>query len=194
MDTVTLKLNIKYVALVGGIVLALSAIAMLLIVNGKITVKEIFDIVSVSMLLVTAYYAAANVHMMRVNSNMEVQKSKRMRSADVIARWASPDMSVLVTRGSEVRNLEKSAEELMVFLKDNELHQQASFSILNFFERIGLFISYDVVDEKMLKEYFEDMVKIYWLQFEEFIKSNRKKEKLPRLFCNLESLANRWSS
>ena len=194
MDTMKLEINIKHLAFT--IVIALSVIGTFVYYYfedpTKFQITTILDIIVAIMAIGAVFYAALNVQLMRMKSQEDLQLGKKARCADIIANWNTPEMAEIAVTGSSLREKELGVVALLEHLKNNHVDQKALFSILNFFERLALLVESEVVDENMAKEYFVDLVVLYWLSFREFIKKQRVKLTQPNHYQKFEELYIKW--
>ena len=195
MDRLSVKLSIRYVALIISLLATiLCAVVYAWISNWIVTLDEIIKIVGVGVAFSTALYAAMSLGNIYDAHKEILNHKKKGFSSQLIDKWLDPEMTKLILKSTplqqKIRKL--NAEQGMKELDKNVSNRHALLTVLNFFEQLSVSIINDLADEKMLKEFFRNIVVTYYNANKGMIDARRKYRNNQKLFSQFEQLAKKW--
>ncbi len=133
--------------------------------------------------------------------NQTVEFSKLNRAIELTERWNSPDFS------ETKAVIEDLAEKLEHLSEENRLEafnsapnsehdkkkiKAALVNICNFFEEIGVLTDKKLLDEEVLREFYQGLVISYYELFSFWIEQRRVKRSA--IYSNFEKMYNRWNN
>tara|TARA_R110002124_G_scaffold255128_1_gene420762 strand:- start:278 stop:913 length:636 start_codon:yes stop_codon:yes gene_type:complete len=66
--------------------------------------------------------------------------------------------------------------------------------VFNYYEATAIGVKRHALDEQMIKSWWRKSYILDWMDFAEYIRAKRKRDRLPRLFIEYESLVRRWAT
>lgn len=196
MDKFQIHFEIKYIALIIGLLLTVVGVAIYLHWGESIPqVKEIMAIVGGGLALTGLLYSAMNLHHnLRLNEQKLINERK-VFSALLIAEWHKPEMTKLTIIGAKLRMSLKNldARKVLEFLKQDSDAHNAMVAMLNFFEKMAICIENDVADEQLLKDFFQGIIRGYYTTLRGLIQYKRIELEDQNVCIFFEKLAVRWN-
>lgn len=166
------------------------------------SIQETISTAAFLIVVFTLWYHANNLF---VNVTVNQQKFKfdrKIVALNMITEWYK-DFSVNSRRIRDYRKLhlkenggivnpQKLREDLDG--DDETILRIYLIPILNFFEKIAISILRHAADEKIVRDYFEDIFLRYYSFFEQviFLRRNEEVGGLPHAFDNFEKIAKSW--
>ena len=203
-DLISISVNIKYKTLIIGVLTTLlSVIAYLYFMplnspsfelNDKLNTS--FQIFGIGIALTTLIYGAFNLHFLLTSQNdSNVQQIKRYTS-DIMRIWSTKEMFEFasIARKTWYERGSKSDEQYVKEILDNETVYIAITSILNFFEHVAQLVEVNIVDDKMIKNYYYSVVRDYKDRYFPLIQYLRKEAKTDLVLIDFEQMAIRWDN
>lgn len=121
--------------------------------------------------------------------------TKREYASNLISEWNHPDMVPILTVAYKVRNsvVGMDGKGVEVYLKENPEQHGALVCVFNYFEKIAHMIEHDVVDHLLLKDYFGELIKVYYHSFRGFIDFKQDEMKSKEVLNKFIWLAESWN-
>ncbi|WP_417478553.1 DUF4760 domain-containing protein [Maricaulis sp.] len=66
--------------------------------------------------------------------------------------------------------------------------------VFNYYEATAIGVKRHALDEAMIRSWWRKSYILDWMDFAEYIRAKRKRDRLPRLFIEYESLVRRWAN
>ena len=194
-DSIQFHVRIRYVTLlICGLLSALGVSAFICFSPAPVKPELIFQIVAACIALTAVIYTAMNVQLISQQQQRDLVHKRKIAAAELITQWHNPEMAKLTTIGAALRkeivHLEPR-EVLELLSKDRDKHQ-AMVSILNYLEKMAILLEHDMADEKVLRDFFEAIVRVYYHALKAFIAEQRRVMNTDKIFDRFEALAKRW--
>ena len=132
------------------------------------------------------------VYMQLLSSKRTETKDLRKESIRFISQWNSPELVKISTKALNYKNIERlksSNKELEIAKLEN---YQDIITILNFMEEMALYVDNRLVNERILRKYFSQIVLEIYKAFEKYIYTLREERRNPTLYRQFEKLVNIW--
>jgi hypothetical protein len=130
-----------------------------------------------------------------------VEFSKLTRAIELTERWNSPDFSetkaVTIELAKILSNLpvEERLKALNDALNSGNGKEAALVNTFNFFEEIAILTNKKLLDEEVLREFYQGIVITYYSLFELWINERRvKSQRGSAVYSNLEIMYHRWKN
>ena len=196
------KKAIEFSAIKAGVVIWVGIIA-LLISMVLITLfwrfpKErelltfIATVLSSTATVISAVYIAQGLR-------QNVEFSKLTRAIELTERWNSPDFydtkAVTVELAKILSNLpvEERLKALNDALNSGNGKEAALVNTFNLFEEIAILTNKKLLDEQVLREFYQGIVIAYYSLFEFWINERKAKTQRVALYSNLKIMYHRWN-
>lgn len=200
-DEIKFSVRIKYMTLISGIIVTIISIILYINyvpqsntfpINEKI--NSIIQIFGVGIALTTLIYVAVNQNFVLKSKLEENLQQKKKYSSDLMRIWSTKEMFEFASIARKVwyNREEKGDTQYVEEIINNESTYVAIISILNFFEQISQLIDENVVDDKMMKKYYYQVVQNYRERYSPLIQFLRKQDKNELILSDFEKLATRW--
>ncbi len=214
-----LNLSLKLTITVGSV----AVIVMILTIIGYCSVKDFsqqkakeeaieFGVrtVATGFAIISATYVGESVRSVAKAQLEEESLRKVDRSLKLIERWNNPSFNPILTEILEVRTvLEESNSHdprQVPFAMEKELNQNPSLMtktkfILNFLEEVATAVNEELVDEKIIKDYFRFILENYDMLFGPWIITRRQEVRVKMqasaaasddIYRNLCKLTDKW--
>ena len=132
--------------------------------------------------------------------NQNVEFSKLARAIELTERWNSPDFAEAKVATVKIAKMLSNipVEDRLKALNDSidsgDSKEEVLINIFNFFEEIGILVNNKLLDEEVLREFYQGIVVSYYSLFEFWINERRSKPQMVSIvYSNLEILYHRWS-
>lgn len=194
MDRVTIRL--KYVILIIGILLTILTIIAIKVWGGTLFNLDIcLKVIGSGIALTALVYATINVHLLYETNEFNYQLKLKENSSNLISEFSDPEMAKLTTLSHSLKKDIKdlNTKEITDFLKNNHEKYLAIVTMLNFYEKLAIFIEHKLVDEKLLKDYFRGVVINTYHVMIGYIGNIRKEKENQKVFEKFENLAKSWN-
>lgn len=115
---------------------------------------------------------------------------------EVLYRWNDPQFFYCkknVRAIVEYFKDHQNVDDQIAYLKADPDKYANLFDTLNVFEALEIAIASNTVDDMAAKRFFRSIVREYWHRTEGLVKRLRADRSNGRLFCEFESLYNRWN-
>lgn len=144
--------------------------------------------------LTTLVYVALNLHFLLKTQHENNQQQIKIYTSDIMRIWSTKEMFEFASIARKVwyEKGNKSDEQYVKEIIDNESTYVAIISILNFLEHISQLIASNIVDDVMIKNYYYGVVKDYKDKYYALIQYLRKESKSNLILCDFERLAQKW--
>lgn len=195
MDRLSIKFSIRYVALILSLLATvICAVVYAWINQWSVTLDAILKIIGIGIAFSTALYAAMSLGSIYDAHKETLNHKKKGYSSQLIDKWLHPEMAKLILKSTPLQNRIKklNAEQGMKELDKEDSSRHALLTVLNFFEQLSVSINNDLADEKMLKEFFRNIIVTYYNANKGMIDARRKFRNNQKLFSQFEHLAKKW--
>ena len=132
------------------------------------------------------------VYMQLLLSKRTEFKDLRKESIRFISQWNSPELvkvSMNVLNYETIKKLRRMKEDDEIVKLEN---YQDIITILNFMEEMALYIDNRLVNERILRKYFSQIVFEIYKTLEIYIEILRDERRNPTLYRQFEKLVNIW--
>ncbi|HEX8148066.1 MAG TPA: DUF4760 domain-containing protein [Pyrinomonadaceae bacterium] len=196
MDKFKVRFEIKYVALIFGLIITTAVVAVYLRWADSIPqIKEVMAISAGGLALTGLLYNAMSLHSNLKISGQKLINDQRAFSASLIAEWHTPQMSKLTIRGAKLRMGIKNlkGQEVLEILRNDEDAHSAMVAILNYFEKLAICIENGVADEQLLRDFFGGIIRGYHNASMILIEYKRVELEDQKICIFFQNLAERWA-
>lgn len=134
--------------------------------------------------------------------NQAIVETRRMdRTLEYIARWNSPNFDSFKEIAVEMRKIinnypdeVKHSDIVLKALRQSEDLELKVSNILNFFEELALAVEKGLVDQDMIKEFFEYIFLRCATLFKDYIEDERIKRQYNKLYIEFTNLNETWQN
>ncbi len=204
-DEINISVKIKYRTLIIGISLTiiLAIIYLIFIPLDKTKTHGINDIVNtviqimgIGIAVTSLIYIAANQHFLLKSQQEQNQLELRKYSSEIMKLWSSKEISdySIVARMVWQQNKDKTENDIVKAICDDENYYVAVIGVLNFLDWIGQLVKDNVVDETMIKKYYYVVFRTYKERFSPLILHIRKEFKSDLVLNDFMDLEKKWDS
>lgn len=140
----------------------------------------------------TVRIASRNILITSDNINRGIRDRRISESFRFMERWNSPSLSEIKSKGNAlIKEMRDKTDDQKRKMLEEDLGKRAIMvDIFNFFEEMAIAIKNQIVDERILKDFFRGLISIYFNTAEPWAKSHRTIQ--PRALIEVELLSNRW--
>ena len=196
-DTLTARLTIPFAMLVLGLAATVLGLAgFLWLRGGTATLDEVLKILATGVGATTAIYAAMSFARLNAAHQETVHLKKLEMTSKLIDKWLDPKCAELIQSVGRFLKLAPmlSPDELAKKIDEDEKLRGDAMFILNLLEAIALELKHDALHPELTREFFRGIVVIYHNRLSGLIALGRRRTDNPKMFCELEELADAWSS
>ncbi len=196
------KKAIEFSAIKAGVVIWVGIIALLISVflitlfwhfpKERELLTFIATVLSSTATVISAVYIAQGL-------SQNVEFSKLTRAIELTERWNSPDFydtkAVTVELAKILSNLpvEERLKALNDALNSGNGKEAALVNTFNLFEEIAILTNKKLLDEQVLREFYQGIVIAYYSLFEFWINERKAKTQRVALYSNLKIMYHRWN-
>jgi Domain of unknown function (DUF4760) len=201
-DNAEIKVRINYLALWIGIPITIIGSFVVAVCIKNVDTKDVVAVFTAGIVCTTLSYHAMNYHLNYEVNRMKFEfddnkliHDKKVVALNIISEWNKPEMT-------KIANTLKLLFDDFVGKKNSEFIQKIQteadvrfsvIAILNYFEKIGAAVSFEVADENLLKDYFLGLVNGFWHGLNEYIIVRRKEREDDDIFIQFEQLYKKWN-
>ncbi|MFT7772307.1 DUF4760 domain-containing protein [Roseateles sp.] len=190
-------MSIPFAGLLAGLALTLVAACLYAWVKDWAAhLEDLLKIVATGVGTTAAIYAALNFARLNAAHQETVQLKKLEMTAKFIDKWLDPKCAEVIHKVGSFMKLAPTLSQVELAAKidaDDELRNSALF-VLNILEALALQLRHSALDEQLAREFFRGIVVIYHTRLSGLIALGRTRTDNPRMFCELEDLADAWST
>ncbi|WP_028023229.1 DUF4760 domain-containing protein [Enterovibrio calviensis] len=207
MDKINFDFEVKYWVLILSVASSIVSVLMYYLFSSSNEVTIALGIIGSNVALATLVYTAMNLHNVLAYNELAMEQGakhhleileieKKKHSSEVISEWQNPEMSKIITKGYEIRNRVRDMDgnQIAEFLKENREHHESLVCIFNYFERVSHLVTYEVVNEEILKDYFFDLIKVYYHCFRGFVEYKQREMNSNQVLSSFIGLYHRWEN
>jgi hypothetical protein len=196
------KKAIEFFAIKAGVVIWVGIIALLISLvlitlfwrfpKERELLTFIATVLSSTATVISAVYIAQGL-------SQNVEFSKLTRAIELTERWNSPDFydtkAVTVELAKILSNLpvEERLKALNEALNSGNGKEAALVNTFNLFEEIAILTNKKLLDEEVLREFYQGIVIAYYSLFEFWINERKAKTQRVALYSNLKIMYHRWN-
>lgn len=194
MGEIEFTIRLKYIILITGLLIISSLSLLLTIYADSKILERSSSVFGVGIAVLSVVYSALSLHQSNQIRKEELRIKKAEYAMDFISETNDPEFSSRFIDCIKLRDeiSDKSGEELDNVIESNDEYHEALTSVLNYLERLGVLVNSGSADEKVLMDYFQSPVRIYWHAFSGWIERKRRERETQDLFCEFEKLAEKW--
>lgn len=128
-----------------------------------------------------------------IRRNDAAEFQKKVAAFQLAWRWTDPSMNSARRTCREIANMRrKSGDEIRSSISDpNQIDDV--IHMLNYLEEVSLGVRKKIVDEEMVKEFFQEIFEQIWKTLELWILDYRKERIAPRMWVDFEGLNKKWN-
>lgn len=195
-DQISARVTIPFATLAIGLTLTVGALVVLLwLSNWKLALDEVLKVLATGVGVTSALYAALSLARLNKAHLETVELKKLELTAKFIERWQDPRTAeACLPLATFIRdNRALSTDELAKKIDgDNPLAASALF-VLNTLEALAVELKFGALQPQMTHAFFRGVVTTYHSSLSGLVSLARSRKANPRLYIELEQLAQAWS-
>ena len=133
----------------------------------------------------------------RDSSDKAAKHARVVAAMEYIDKWNAPAFYYCKKNGRAVLAKFKTmprVEEQLAYLDEDPERRANLTDILNFIEALSLAVTNEVVDEPIVKRFYQSLVVENWHNADDYIKKRRAERNNARLYREFEVLYERWKN
>jgi hypothetical protein len=155
----------------------------------------LIDLLTFEIAMVALLYTAVNSHLNILIRTDQLEMSKKETAMRFIENTSTKEnIEASYICHQIIKSIDIRKPDSVIDLVDKDMNsEQAVKYMLNYLERINIFIEKNSADEEILRRYFYHAIDRYWKAFKPWIKMKREMIADKDLFVEIERLNKRWN-
>ncbi|EMS77420.1 DUF4760 domain-containing protein [Desulfotignum phosphitoxidans] len=200
-DSLKITINTNYKFLYIGTLLTLIAtsIYLYLSIEYNLTILDryldLLKILAIGIAITALLYRILALYEANEISRISMNRKKQYKAFELISEWNKDVVMANPIDGAKILGEIKDREvtEILKIIDNDEAKRKTILNILNFLERMAIYIKSDAVDEMILKDFFALIVKTYYLGFKAYIDNKRHHYNDNEIWIRFENLEKSWA-